>query len=121
MLSHNPQAMYNGYISTMRNQFLTSSIGIGGLAFSKNFKEFKVGIVIISVIILVYSAFTGYQGTRIFTKYCETLDQHEDLDKPYTILLPEWRKFITLAYIYITITLIIALLILTRIVFKNRG
>ena len=104
----------------MRNQFLTSSIGIGGLAFSKNFKEFRVWVVAICLIILVYSALTGYQGTRIFTKYCDSLDQHEDLDKPYTILLPEWRKFITLAYIYITITLIIALLILTRIILKNR-
>ena len=121
MLSHNPQAMYNGYISTMRNQFLVSSIGIGGLAFSKNFKEFRVMVVAICAIILFYSALTGYQGTRIFIKYCDSLEQHEDLDKPYTILLPEWRKFITMAYIYIVITLIIALLIITRIILKQRG
>jgi len=40
-LSLNPHTQVNGYISMMRNMFLTSSIAIGIFGFINNFQEFK--------------------------------------------------------------------------------
>ena len=113
-LSLNPHTQVNGYISMMRNMFVTSSIAIGIFGFSNNFQEFKYFIRIVAVCILVYSCIYGIKAGRDYEEYIKFLENYDTIQEPYIYQIPQWRQWIMLTYIYVGILSIIILTILFR-------
>ena len=113
-LSHNPKDFENGYISMMRNMFLTSSIGITIITFSKNFKKFKLILEILALVILTYSIILGLKSAYDYKIYLDYLKSDKDLPDIYKKLLGNWNKWITLTYAYIAILLVLLGIIFFR-------
>jgi hypothetical protein len=114
VLSTNPKAFENGYISMMRNMFLTSSIGFGTIAFSKNFKQYQIFVQIFALIILSYSIIYGLKSANDYKIYLDYLKSDKDLPDIYIKLLGNWNQWITLTYAYIAILLALSIIIFIR-------
>lgn len=113
-LSLNPQAQLNGYISMMRNMFLTSSIAIGIFGFSNNFQEFKYFMRLISVSILVYSCIYGIKSAHDYKDFINFLEKHNTIEEPYIYQIPQFRQWVTMSYVYVGILSVIILTIIFR-------
>ena len=75
-----PQVTFNGFISIMRNVYLTSSIGIALLTFSRNFREHRNIMRVISLSILLYSIIYGIKAGLDFYFYLKFLEKQKDRD-----------------------------------------
>lgn len=104
-----PQVTFNGYLSTMRNVYLTSSIGIALMTFSKNFYKDVKYVYTLSLIILLYSFSYGYKATRDLKLYLEFLSNQDDIPEIILKKIYNWHNYIRLGYVYGTITLILFL------------
>ena len=113
-LSSTPKDFENGYISMMRNMFLTSSIGITIITFSKNFKQYEIFVKILALIILTYSIILGLKSADDYKIYLDYLKSDKDLPDIYKKLLGNWNKWITLTYAYIVILLVLLGIIFFR-------
>ena len=117
-LNHNPQMSANTYISMTRNMYVTSSIGLTVIIFSKNFNKYEKMLQILSSIILIYSIFYGYQASVFFNQYIDFLKKQKKLSEPYISQLQYWKQLTTFTYIYIIIVLIILFIIIFRKILK---
>jgi len=116
--SHNPQTYLNGYISMMRNMFLTSSVALGTMGFSNRFKEFEIIIKIVGTLIMGYAILYGYTSAKNFSNYIEFLEEKKELADVYEIQLPEWKNWIKLTYLYMILLVIVVVVILFRKILK---
>ena len=95
-----PQSTLNGFISMSRNIFLTSSIGIALLTFSRNFKDDKTIIRIIALSILLYSILYGLKAVYDFSIYLNYLDKHNDIPFFFKEKINRWYLWILITNIY---------------------
>lgn len=102
-----PQVTFNGFISIMRNVYLTSSIGIALLTFSRNFRQHRNIMRVISLSILLYSIIYGIKAGRDFDIYLNFLNNQKDLPKFLREKIERWYTWIIFTNIY---TLIIIFL-----------
>jgi hypothetical protein len=115
---HNPQTYLNGYISMMRNMFLTSSVALGTMGFSNRFKEFEIIIKIVGTLIMGYSILYGYTSAKNYSNYIKFLEEKKELVDVYEIQLPEWKNWIKLTYLYMILLVIVVVIILFRKILK---
>ena len=113
-LSHNPQSYVNGYISMMRNMILTSSVGLGAMSFSNSFKKYEKIVKILAFIIFTYSIVYGIKAAIDFNEYINYMEKRNDIEDPYKFQLKQWKQWVILTYVYISIVTMICLLILFR-------
>ena len=104
-----PQVTFNGYLSAMRNVYLTSSIGLALMTFSKNFYKDVKYIYTLSLLILVYSFSYGYKATRDLELYLKFLASEDDVPKLILKKIDNWNYYVHLAYVYGSITIILFL------------
>ena len=100
-----PQVTFNGYMSITRNVYLTSSIGIALLTFSRNFKEHINIMRIIAIGILLYSIIYGIKGSRDFYIYLNFLETVDDLPSFLRERINRWYIWIFFTNIYTLITI----------------
>ena len=106
---NSPQVTFNGFTSIMRNVYLTSSIGIALLTFSRNFRQDRILVRLIALTILLYSILYGVKAARDFYIYLNFLDSQKDLPSFLREKVKRWYIWIIFTNIYV---LIIAFLIL---------
>lgn len=100
-----PQVTFNGFMSIMRNVYLTSSIGIALLTFSRNFKRDRNIIRIISLSILLYSIIYGIKAGRDFYIYLNFLENQKDVPTFLREKIKRWYIWIIFTNIYTLITM----------------
>ena len=100
-----PQVTFNGFISTMRNVYLTSSIGIALLTFSRNFKQDRTVVRIISLSILLYSIIYGIKASSDFYIYLKILEKQKNLPELFKDKINRWYIWIIITNIYTLITM----------------
>ena len=100
-----PQVTFNGFMSIMRNVYLTSSIGIALLTFSRNFREDRNIVRIIALGILLYSIIYGIKAGRDFYIYLNFLEKQEDLPSFLREKIKRWYIWIVFTNIYTFITI----------------
>ena len=105
--THDPQTYLNGYISMMRNMFVTSSISLVVLGFSTRFKENERIGKVISILIMIYSISYGVISAIHFSKYIDHIENTEELRSIYEIQISQWKRWIILTYVYIVLLIII--------------
>ena len=110
-ITENSQTVFNGYISIMRNMYLTSSIGLAAMAFSDKFTSHKKIVKILSLCIFIYSAFYGFNSTRYFNQYLELLRKQKNLSELNQMQLRQWSEWIYLSYMYIVILIMMCFVI----------
>ena len=108
------QSVFNGYVSIMRNMYLTSSIGLAAMAFSGRFTRHTKLVKLLALSIFIYSAFYGFNSTRYFKQYLELLGKQDDLSELNHMQLKQWSEWIYLSYFYIGILVILCLIIFFR-------
>jgi hypothetical protein len=115
-LSHNPATFLNGYISMMRNVFLTSSVALGTLGYSLKSKYFSgYSVKIVSLVIIVYSISYGLKSATDFNDYLTWMEKNkEQLEEPYRFQIPQWKGWITLTYVYVSLLIIVCLFLLYK-------
>ena len=107
---NNPNAFLNGYISMMRNIFLTSSISLASLGYSSKSKLFPENTIkFISLLILLYSICLGLKSACDFNHYLNYMDkQIHTIKEPYASQIKRWKGWITLTYFYIALLVFFA-------------
>ena len=115
---YNPRPLINGYISIMRNMFLTSSIGIVIFNLSHHFKIYSKIVQIFGLIILTYSVIIGIKASIDANKNINLIKKQKKLPELYNVQLNSWKGWINLTYIYITIIIVLSLIILIRKILK---
>lgn len=113
-----PQVTFNGFMSIMRNVYLTSSIGIALLTFSRNFKKDKNIVHIIALGILLYSIIYGIKAGRDFYIYLNFLEKQEDLPSFLREKIKRWYVWIIFTNIYTFITVILFSIIFYKKILK---
>lgn len=106
-----PQATFGTFVSTSRNVYLTSSIGIALLTFARNFDKNKQIIRIISLSILLFSIIYGLTGNYNFYNYLKFLENQKDLPNFLKKKIKNWYNWIVITYIYIFIILFLFFII----------
>ena len=113
-LSHNPQSFFNGYISTTRNMFTLSALGVTIMLYSKVFKNYFKFVKVVGFFILLFSILYGLKANydfNIYLNYLETLDKK---DTPYEFVTKNWNQWIIFSFIYIIFILLLITLIYFR-------
>lgn len=100
-----PQSSYNGFISTMRNVYLTSSIGIALFTFSRSLKKDRQIIYIISLTILLYSIIYGIKTGNDFNIYLNFLQKQKDMPIFLKEQVDRWYTWIIFTYFYTLLTI----------------
>ena len=113
-----PQVTFNGFTSIMRNVYLTSSIGIALLTFSRNFREDRNIIRIIALGILLYSIIYGIKASQDFYIYLIFLEKQNDLPTFLKQKIKRWYIWIIFTNIYTFITTILFLIITYKKILK---
>jgi hypothetical protein len=113
-MSINPQPYKDGYISIMRNLFLTSSIGMAMIGSSNNFTKYKKYILIASVLVILYSITYGIIASINSYEYINIIKKEKNISKLNQAVLKNWDKWIKLSYIYIVLILIISIIVFLR-------
>ena len=113
-LANTSQSVFNGYISIMRNMYLTSSIGLTAMAFSSKFRRHKILVKLLALSIFIYSITYGIKSTRDFNVYLELLKNQKDLSEHNHMQLKQWNEWIYLSYIYICILFMISAVIIFK-------
>ena len=119
-LSHNPHTYVNGYISMMRNMFLTSSIGLGAMAFSNRFRDYTIIVRIVAFSIFIYSCLYGVKSAIDFTQYIHYMESRKDIKEPYKSQIQQWKTWVWFTYIYIALLVIICFVIWTKKIWSGR-
>lgn len=100
-----PQVTFNGFISIMRNVYLTSSIGIALLTFSRNFRQHRNIMRLISLSILLYSIIYGVKAGLDFYFYLKFLEKQKDIPTILREKIKRWYIWIIFTNIYTLITI----------------
>lgn len=100
-----PQVTFNGFISIMRNVYLTSSIGIALLTFSRNFREHRNIMRVISLSILLYSIIYGIKAGLDFYFYLKFLEKQKEIPTILREKIKRWYIWIIFTNIYTLITI----------------
>jgi len=111
---HLPQAVVNGYTSMMRNMFLTSSIGLAAMTFSKNFKKHIAQVRFIAYCIFIYSIIYGIKAAHDFNEYLKFIENSEVLRKEDKIQFKNWQEYDKLTYLYCIILIIFVLIMIVQ-------
>jgi len=120
-LTHNPQAFLNGYISMTRNMFTISAVGLSIMTFADSFTTYQTIVKIIALLIIIISILYGLKSSYDFKRYLKYLESSDELKEPYNFLIDDWEDWIKLNYLYIVVSIILALIIMFRkIKFFNR-
>ena len=106
-----PENTFNGFISIMRNVYLTSSIGIALLTFSINFKKEKKFVRLISLAILLYSIIYGIKARQDFFTYLNFLENEKNIPSLLKDKIKRWYTWIIFTNIYTLITIFLFLFI----------
>ena len=109
--SNNPNTVYNGMVSSLRNMFLASSIAIVIIGLSNRFYNYRNIIKIMASILFILSIYIGIKTITDFNYY---LERNKDTLPDY-VPYDSWRSWKYVVYIYVLI--LIALLII--IILKN--
>ena len=108
--ANNPQAFLNGYISGMRNVFLTTTVGVAVYGFSKGFLNKKSDSIMrmLSLMIYIFAFFYLINTNILFRKYLNKV-QYTNMEKdlPNYISLSYWRNYENLAWVYSLILIFI--------------
>lgn len=115
---YNPGPLINGYISVMGHVFSTSSIGIVIFNFSTNFKNYSKTVQTFGFIILTYSVIIAIKASIDANKNINLIKKQKKLPELYNVQLNNWKGWINLSYIYITIIIVLSLIILKRKILK---
>ena len=54
-LKDNAQDTFSNFLSISRNTYITSSIGIGVLTYSKNLKKKKIPLTFLAIMVIIYT------------------------------------------------------------------
>jgi uncharacterized membrane protein YidH (DUF202 family) len=108
------QPAFNGYVSQIRNMFLTSSIAIALMAFSIRFRSSKKHVKLISISIISFSILYGYTASRDFNNYLNYMYKQDNLTELNILQFNQWRSRILFSYVYIFILIIIAMIIVFK-------
>ncbi len=103
--SNNPHAVYNGALSSQRNMFLTSSIAVAIIGFSKGLKTpIATTIVkILAIAIFLMSIAIGFKSLMDFRFYLDKTSEH----MPDHVPLDNWYSWSYVSIAYITIIVFI--------------
>ena len=105
----------NFYISALRNVFLTSSIGISVLLFSKHFKDANYYIMmILGIGIMGFSLTIGYKGTNDYISMVDYLKKHNQDNEEIFMLLDNFSNWKYFYYGYALFILLIVSLVLHK-------
>jgi hypothetical protein len=105
--SNNPHTVYNGLMSSQRNMFLSSSLAIIFIGFSKGFinkdvkggtKLFYIFLSILASSILIISIFIGVESSIDYNFY---ISQNPNL--PPDIPIDKWNRWQIVSHIYCAI------------------
>jgi hypothetical protein len=113
-MSTNIQSYKDGYISIMRNLFLTSSIGIALIGASNNFPYYKKYMLIMAFLVIIYSITYGIIASIDSYEYIGIIKEEKNISKLNQAVLKNWNKWINLSYIYIVIIVIISMMLFRR-------
>jgi hypothetical protein len=119
--ANNPQAFLNGYISGMRNVFLTTTVGVAVYGFSKGFLDKKSDSIMrmLSLMIYIFAFCYLINTNTLFRKYLNKVQfTNMEKDLPNYISLSHWRNYENLAWVYCIILIFIISLASQRFV-KN--
>lgn len=111
--ANNPQAFLNGYISGMRNVFLTTTVGIAIYGFSKGFKNQQSDIVMrmLSVGMYIFAFFYLLNTNMLFRDYLNKIqDSPNEQHLPNYIQITYWRNYERLAWVYSLILIFIIII-----------
>ena len=94
----NPHTVYNGAVSSQRNMFLSSSVGVIMIGFSDKFKsDFVVYLVrFLGLLIFSISIYIGFLSNYDFVFY---LDHVKD-QLPSHIPIDNWYRLSYVVYLY---------------------
>ena len=109
-----PQVTFNGFMSIMRNVYLTSSIGIALLTFSRNFRKDTNLVRIIALTILLYSIIYGVKAGIDFNIYLKFLNTQKDLPNFLIDKIKRWYIWIIFTNIYTLIIFFLFLFIINK-------
>ena len=102
-LSNNPHAVYNGALSGQRNMFLTSSIAVAIIGFSKGLRTPLASTIvqILAIAIFVMSISIGVKSLLDFRHYLDEVGN----DMPGHIPIDNWYSwtYVNIAYICILV------------------
>ena len=106
--SNNPQSVYNGFMSGMRNMFLLSSVAIAMFGFLKN----RNLLFMISAAFIFF--FAAYIGINVALDFEHYLKSNEFPKSSYRY--EQWKKWKYVCYIYAVFLIILgSTLLFTRI------
>ena len=101
-----PQLYLNGYLATMKNMFIASSISLIVIQYSSELKENRDKFRAMSLLMLCYSIYIGYISAGFFSVYIEYLEKNkEEINKGgiFKIRISEFKSWVTMTYIYIAL------------------
>jgi len=113
-MSTNIQPYKDGYISIMRNLFLTSSIGIALIGASNNFRYYKKFMLVVAFMVIIYSITYGIIASINSYEYIDIIKEEKNVSKLNEAVLKNWNKWINLSYIYIAMIVIISMMVFIR-------
>lgn len=109
-ITNNPQAVYNGMISSIRNMFLLSSIAIVVIGLSNKFYKYKYIIKLLASILFILAMYIGIKTINDYNYYL--LKNKNNL--PDYIPYDNWVSWKYIVYIYIFVLIILLLIILLK-------
>lgn len=113
-MSINPQPYKDGYISIVRNVFLTSSVSIALIISSDNFVKYKKLLYLLSAIIIIYSIIYGIIAGIDSYEYINIMRKDKNLPELYRVVLKNWEKWVKITSVYIGILSILFIVIFLR-------
>lgn len=117
--SNNPHAVYNGVLSSQRNMFLTSSIAVAIIGFSKGLKTPIANIIvkILAIAIFCMSIAIGVKSLLDFRFYLDKMAS----DMPDHIPVDNWYNwtYINIAYICILVFIVGIFIFDNKLIFKQ--
>lgn len=106
--SNNPQSVYNGFMSGMRNMFLLSSVAIAMFGFLKNHNM----LFMISAAFIFF--FAAYIGINVALDFQHYLKSNEFPKESYRY--EQWKKWSYTCYVYAVFLVLLGFILLyTRI------
>jgi hypothetical protein len=112
VLISDPHAFKDGYVSVMRNIFLTSSIGIALISSSNNFKRYKKYMMVVAILIIIYSIGYGIVASFDSYEYINILKKEKHISKLHLVVLKNWDKWIKISYIYMALIAAVSILVI---------
>lgn len=102
-----PFSAYNGYQSSLRNMFLSSTVGITLFGFSKTFKRHNLIKIVkyFSITILLLSIIIGIKSALDFNNYLQNTSLDEKIYK-------NWKSWLYINIIFIIMLSVIIIMII---------